>query len=86
MKSVLAALFLSIATLTASSQNITLKGRLTDKADSKGMAGATIKLSLKSDSLQTKSVVTDSKGNFEFRNLLAQAYILKTGLSGMKKI
>lgn len=86
MKSVLAALFLSIATLTASSQNITLKGRLTDKADSKGMAGATIKLSLKSDSLQTKSVVTDSKGNFEFRNLLAQAYILKTSSIGYENI
>ena len=86
MKSVLAALFLSIATLTASSQNITLKGRLTDKADNKGMAGATIKLTLKSDSLQTRSVITDSKGNFEFKNLMAQAYILKTSSVGYENI
>ena len=68
------------------SQNITLKGKLTDKADKTPIAGATVKLVLQKDSTQAKFLVTDNKGNFQFNNLLTDAYIVKISSGGYEKI
>ena len=68
------------------SQNILLKGKLTDKADKSSLSGATISLSSQRDSTQKKNKVTDSKGGFEFNNISAGAYVLRVSFSGYQKI
>jgi hypothetical protein len=86
IKTALAALIFFLTASSASSQEIILKGKLNDKSDNKPLVGATVRLVLQKDSLQVKSVVTDSKGAFKFNNLLPQAYILKTSSIGYENI
>lgn len=71
---------------TAFSQNITLKGQLTDKGDKAPIVGATINLINQKDTTQKKYKVTDTKGNFEFNNLTADGYTVKISYSGYEKI
>ena len=69
-----------------SSQSIILKGKLTNKADKSALVGASLSLSLQSDSTQKKNKVTDTKGGFEFSGLSAGVYMLKVSFSGYEKI
>ena len=59
-------LIFSVSVAGAYSQNITLKGKLTDKTDKAAITGATIKLVSQKDSAQSRLVVTDKAGNFNF--------------------
>jgi hypothetical protein len=77
---------LGLLSVAVYSQSITLKGKLTDKADKTPIAGATVKLVLQKDSTQIKFLVTDNKGNFQFSNLLTDAYIVKISSGGYEKI
>jgi hypothetical protein len=67
-------------------QDITLKGKVADKTDKSPIVGATVALVLQKDSTQTILRVTDNKGNFQFSNLLTEAYIVKISYSGYEKI
>ena len=70
----------------AAAQNITLKGKLTDKTDKSALSGATVNLSSQRDSALKKTAVSDSKGNFVFNALNPGSYILRTSFSGYEKI
>ncbi len=70
----------------AQGQSITLKGKLSDKADKSSLSAATIKLTLQKDSNNTRMVITDKSGNFAFNNLEAGAYTLFITHSGYEKI
>jgi uncharacterized membrane protein YgcG len=85
-KRLLLLLIFSISAAWAYSQNITLKGKLNDKADKAAITGATIKLASQKDSSQARLVVTDKTGNFAFNNLAAGAYTLTITYSGYEKI
>ncbi|MBP6024388.1 outer membrane beta-barrel protein [Ferruginibacter sp.] len=77
---------LGLISATTYGQNLTLKGKLTDKADKSAIAGATIQLVSQRDSSQLNLKVTDSKGNFAFNNLQASVYTVKISYSGYEKI
>ena len=67
-------------------QNITLKGKVTDKGDKTPVIGATVALVSQKDSAQLSLKVTDSKGNFQFSNLDPATYIVKVSFSGYEKV
>lgn len=77
---------LGLISATTYGQNLTLKGKLTDKADKSPIAGATIQLVSQRDSSQQNLKVTDSKGNFAFNNLQASVYTVRISFSGYEKI
>ncbi|MGC4100667.1 outer membrane beta-barrel protein [Ferruginibacter sp.] len=83
---VLVALVLGLLSMSAYSQGVSLKGKLADKADNSPIAGAVIELTLQKDSSQKKTVVTDTKGNFEFTSLEPGNYVVKIASSGYEKI
>jgi Outer membrane protein beta-barrel family/CarboxypepD_reg-like domain len=85
-KRVLMFLVLGLMSIGTYSQNITLKGRLTDKTDKAPIQGATVKLVLQKDSTQSKLLVTDSKGNFQFDELNTNTYIIKISNSRYEKM
>ncbi|MGG9964276.1 outer membrane beta-barrel protein [Ferruginibacter sp. SUN106] len=86
LKNVFILLFAGFISATAFGQNITLKGKVTDKADKTPVVGATIALVSQKDSAQLSLKVTDSKGNFQFSNLEPATYIVKISFSGYEKI
>jgi uncharacterized membrane protein YgcG len=86
MRVVLAMLVFSFWAVTASGQDIILKGRLTDKEDNKPIAGATVKIQASRDSVGAKTVLTDAKGRFELMGLSAGAYQLTITSVGYEKI
>ncbi len=77
---------LVLMSATTYSQNLTLKGKLTDKADKSPITGATIQLVSQKDSSQKNLKVTDSKGNFAFNNLQASVYTVRISYTGYEKI
>ncbi|MGF2412328.1 MAG: carboxypeptidase regulatory-like domain-containing protein [Ferruginibacter sp.] len=81
-------LFLVLGLISAGlySQDIILKGKLTDKADKSPISGATVALLLQKDSSQVALKVSDSKGNFQFGNLNAAVYLVKISYTGYEKI
>ena len=86
LRSVLLVLCLSLGALITKSQNISLKGKLTDKDDKSPLTGATVKLVSQRDSTQIKQVTTDKTGNFAFNNLNASGYKIYISFSGYEKI
>ncbi len=86
LRPVLLALFLSLAGFVAKSQDISLKGKVTDKGDKSAIVGATVKLVSIRDSSQVKLVVTDKNGNFVFNNLNANGYRLYISFTGYEKV
>jgi Outer membrane protein beta-barrel family/Carboxypeptidase regulatory-like domain len=86
LRKVFTVLILSIAGLAAKSQDISLKGKLTDKDDKSPITGATVKLVSQRDTTQIKLVVTDKTGNFAFNNLNASGYKVYISHSGYEKI
>ena len=79
-------LVLALFSIVGYSQNVTLKGKVTDKSDKTGIIGATIALISQKDSSQVGLKVTDSKGNFQFSNLVPATYIVKVSFTGYEKI
>lgn len=71
---------------TGYSQNIVLKGKITDKADKSTIAGATVALVNQKDTASKLMRVSDTKGNFQFSGLQAAAYIVRISYSGYEKI
>lgn len=67
-------------------QNLTLKGKITDKTDKTAVAGATVALVSQKDTTQKTMHVSDTKGNFQFNNLEAAVYLVKISFSGYEKI
>lgn len=82
LRSVFLVLIFSLGAVIAKSQNITLKGQLSDKDNKGPVAGATVELRAKSDSLRPITVLTDSKGEFIFTGLKVDKYRLATSASG----
>ncbi|OQY96853.1 MAG: collagen-binding protein [Sphingobacteriales bacterium UTBCD1] len=71
---------LLIASITAQAQSV--KGKLTDAADNKPLAGATLTLSKIKDTTVKFETVADSKGVFEFKTLPVDSFILKIRFVG----
>jgi uncharacterized membrane protein YgcG len=86
LRKVLAVLIFSLACISAKSQDIRLKGKLTDKNDNSPIVGATIKLTSQRDSTRIRQVTTDQSGNFEIGNLNASVYVLRISYSGYEII
>jgi hypothetical protein len=86
LKRIAVFLMLSMVSAAVFSQTISLKGKLADKNDKTALAGATVRLVFQKDSTATKTLVTDSKGEFEFSNLEPGTYIVKISSSGYEKI
>ena len=74
--------FFSLAVVIAKTQNIALKGILSDKDNKAPIAGATVTLTAERDSLHPKTVLSDTKGNFTFSGLSAGKYRLITSNIG----
>ncbi|MBL0145839.1 MAG: carboxypeptidase-like regulatory domain-containing protein [Chitinophagaceae bacterium] len=68
------------------SQDIILKGVVNDKTDKAAIVGATITLIPQKDTTKKSYRATDSKGAFQFSNLMADAYVVKISYSGYEKI
>jgi uncharacterized membrane protein YgcG len=79
-------MILSLVSMIVFGQNISLKGKLTDKVDKTDIAGATVELTSQKDSSFKKMLVTDSKGEFSFNNLEPDTYVVKISPSGYEKI
>lgn len=67
-------------------QDIILKGKINDKDDSKAIVGATVQAMLGQDSVNRQSVVSDSRGRFEIKNLTAGNYTITITSSGYETI
>ncbi|MBK7558239.1 MAG: TonB-dependent receptor [Chitinophagaceae bacterium] len=85
-RSVLFTVFFSLVTVMGYSQDISLKGKVTDKDDKSPIVGATVKLVSQRDSTQIKLVVTDKAGNFSFNNLNASGYRVYISFTGYEKV
>jgi len=72
----------SLCAVIAKSQDITLTGKLSDKDNKGPIAGATVELRAKSDSLNPITVLTDNNGDFIFKGLKVDKYRLTTSASG----
>ncbi|HMK05333.1 MAG TPA: TonB-dependent receptor [Ferruginibacter sp.] len=86
LRTVLLVLVFSLAAVIAKSQNISLRGVLTDKGDNSPISGATINLSSQRDSTQVKQVITNNTGNFAFTELNPGTYTIRISSSGFEKI
>jgi hypothetical protein len=66
-----------VFSIAGQAQTLTIKGTLQDKSDKVPVSGATVKLSVQNDTVNTRSVIAGNTGAFEFSNLSAHAYILR---------
>lgn len=82
LRSALLVLVFSLGGIAAKSQSLTLKGKLQDKDNKAPIAGATVTLIAQKDSLNPKTVLSDSKGNFVFPGLSVDKYRLLTSTIG----
>ncbi len=63
-----------------------LKGKVSDAIDKSNIAGATVKLTMQRDSNFSKMVVTDNRGNFQFKNLNPAFYTITVSNVGYTKV
>jgi len=82
LRSVLLVLVFSLGAVIAKSQDIILKGKLSDKESKGPIEGATVTITGSKDSLNPKTVLSDASGNFEIKNLIADKYRLVTSIIG----
>lgn len=61
----------------ANSQNITLKGIVTDKSEKSAITGATVRLINQNDTALKIFKLTDANDNFQFNKLSTNAYVVK---------
>jgi hypothetical protein len=86
LRKILFPLLLVLLSATGYTQNIVLKGKVSDKADKSTITGATITLITQKDTAQKNLRVSDSKGNFTFSNLTPAAYLIRISFSGYERI
>lgn len=74
--------------LISMAQQPGIKGILQDAADKSPVAGATVVISLHSDSVHKsiKSTVTDAKGNFELLDIASESYIIEISFIGYQQL
>ena len=83
MKKITALFILTCLTIfTATAQENLIKGSLIDETDKKPLKGASVYLLLRKDSSTFKTTVSDSLGNFFFRGLIADSFIVKAEVLG----
>lgn len=82
IKVALLSIVFCLTSFFAMSQDISLKGKLFDKDNKDVIAGATVTITGMKDSLNPKTVLTDTKGNFEIDKLSADKYRLVTSMIG----
>lgn len=82
LRSLLLVLIFSMSAVIVKSQDIVLKGKLTDKDSKAPIEGATITLIAQKDSLNPITVLSDSKGNFSISGLGVDRYRLITSSIG----
>ena len=78
----IAFLITALVTISLSVQAQSIKGKLIDPADSKPLAGATLKLTKLKDSTIQFNIVSDSKGLFEFKDLPVDSFLLQISFLG----
>ena len=59
-----------------------IKGKLTDPADNRPLAGATVILSAVNDSAANRQAVSDKTGSFQFQGLSLDSFFLKVSYIG----
>ncbi|MFN8343803.1 MAG: outer membrane beta-barrel protein [Spirosomataceae bacterium] len=75
-------LILLLSTGRLMAQTVEVKGRLVDAVSHSPLSGATVSLTGTTDSTKRFSVVSDSSGNFIFKNIPAESYHCKASLAG----
>ncbi|RYG53667.1 MAG: carboxypeptidase regulatory-like domain-containing protein [Chitinophagaceae bacterium] len=80
LRSALLTLVISLVAMTGFAQTPTIKGVVTDKTDTKPLAGATVSLLLQQDSSLVSRKVTDASGLFEFSPSAADSFIVTVDL------
>ncbi len=85
-KKIVTIVILIILFNNAHSQNIALKGIVTDKSNKVAIIGATVTLINQKDSTEKKYKATDVNGSFTFNDLNANTYVVKISYSGYEKI
>lgn len=68
---------ISLVSFTSAGQTFKVKGLLVDSTDHSAVIGAYVRLIPVNDTLNTKIVVTDVNGKFEFDEVTSRAYIVK---------
>lgn len=84
MKNLWVLIFAGLFPLFLTAQSGVVKGRLLDTITNQHLAGATISLLVKKDSSLFSYTLSDSKGNFEIKNIPAAEYILYSSFTGYK--
>jgi len=69
-------LLLLLVSVTVQAQTFSIQGILHDQTDKLPLAGATVKLIIKTDSSWKRNVISGKSGSFEFNDLAPQSYIL----------
>jgi hypothetical protein len=82
MLRILLSLILSLPTLAAFSQLITIKGRVYDSSANKGLAYATVSLVNARDTTLVTFAVADSTGQFQLRKVVNGSYLLSASYAG----
>lgn len=82
MQKTLLLLVLLTAAITASAQKITVKGRVFDSSENKGLPYATVSLVKAQDSTLVTFARADSAGNFKLNNIERGNYLLSTSFVG----
>ena len=74
--------------LISMAQQPGIKGILQDAADKSPVAGATVTISIQSDSAHKaiKSTITDTKGNFELLDIANESYIIEISFIGYQPL
>src|SRR6478736_3895398 len=80
LRSALLTMVICLVAMTGFAQTPAIKGVVTDKTDSKPMAGATVSLLLQKDSTLVGRKVTDASGLFEFNPSAVDSFILTVDL------
>jgi hypothetical protein len=75
-------LFLISLALSVAAHSQSIKGKLSDPADNKPLAGATLTLTSVKDSASFRNSVADSAGVFKFEGLSIDSYFLKISFIG----
>ncbi len=82
LRAVLLLFIFSMCAVVSKSQDITLKGKLSDKDSKAPIEGATITIIAQKDSLNPLTVLSDAKGVFEIKGLFVDKYRLITSIIG----
>ena len=80
LRSALLTIVISVMAMTGFAQTPTIKGVVTDKTDTKPLAGATVSLLLQKDSTLVGRKVTDASGLFEFNPSAPDSFIVTIDL------